>query len=199
MRIDPNHSVAGFSIRHLFSRVNGRFNDIDGRLTWDAAAPATSSVDVTIPAATITTQNDTRDRDLRSDNFFDVAKYPTLTFKSTKVALAEGKTTLAEGDKFKVYGDLTMKGVTKPVVLDATFNGSGQVAIGGMKMGTVTGFEATTTINRKEWNILWNKNLDNGGTLLGDDVTINLEVEATTPRQSAEAGKKADMKAAEKK
>ena len=106
LRIDPNHSVAGFSIRHLFSRVNGRFNDIDGRLTWDAAAPATSSVDVTIPAATITTQNDTRDRDLRSDNFFDVAKYPTLTFKSTKVELAAGKTTLAEGDKFKVYGDL---------------------------------------------------------------------------------------------
>ena len=190
LRIDPNHSIAGFAIRHLFAKVNGRFTDVDGRLTWDGAAPANSSVDVTIKAASITTQNDFRDKDLRSDNFFDVAKYPTLTFKSTKVELAEGKTTLAAGDAFKVYGDLTMKGITKPVVLAATFNGSGQVAIGGMKMGTVTGFEATTTINRKEWNILWNKNLDNGGTLLGDDVTINLEVEATTPRQSAEGARK---------
>jgi len=200
LRIDPNHSIAGFSIRHFFARVQGRFTELDGRLTWDAAAPAQSSVDVTIPAASITTQNETRDKDLRSDNFFDVAKYPTVTFKSTKVELAEGKTTLAEGDKFKVYGDLTMKGVTRPVVLDATFNGSGQVAIGGTKMGTVTGFEATTTINRKDWNILWNKNLDSGGTLLGDDVTINLEVEATTPRQSAEGAKKAaDTKAADRK
>lgn len=201
LRIDPNHSTVGFSIRHLFARVNGRFTGYAGTVTFDAAAPATSTVDVTIQAASITTQNDTRDKDLRSDNFFDVAKYPTLTFKSTKVELAEGKTTLAAGDHFKLSGDLTMKGITKPVVLDATFDGSGQVGIGGMKMGTVTGFEATTTINRKEWNILWNKNLDNGGTLLGDDVTINLQVEATTPRPSAEGGKAkaADTKAAEKK
>lgn len=201
LRIDPNHSIVGFSIRHLFARVNGRFTGYEGTVTFDAAAPATSTVDVTIQAASITTQNDTRDKDLRSDNFFDVAKYPTLGFKSTKVELAEGRTTLAAGDHFKISGDLTMKGITKPVVLDATFNGSGQVAIGGMKMGTVTGFEATTTINRKDWNILWNKNLDNGGTLLGDDVTINLEVEATTPRQSAEGSKPkpADTKAAEKK
>lgn len=199
LRIDPNHSNVGFSIRHLFARVTGRFTGYEGALTWDAAAPANSSVDVTIQAASITTQNDFRDKDLRSDNFFDVEKHPTLTFKSTKVELAEGKTTLAEGDKFKLHGDLTMKGVTRPVVLDATFNGAGPVAIGGMKMGTVTGFEATTTINRKEWNIVWNKNLDNGGTLLGDDVTINLEVEASTPRQSAEGGKKADTKEAVKK
>ena len=199
LRIDPNHSTVGFSIRHLFARVNGRFTGYEGALTWDAATPANSSVDVTIQAASITTQNDTRDKDLRSDHFFEVAKYPTLAFKSTKVELAEGKTALAAGDKFKVYGDLTMKGVTKPVVLDATFDGSGQVGIGGMKMGTVTGFEATTTVNRKDFNILWNKNLDNGGTLLGDDVTISLQVEATTPRQSAEGAKKADTKAAEKK
>lgn len=201
LRIDPNHSTVGFSIRHLFARVNGRFTGYEGTVTFDAAAPGNSSVEVTIQAASITTQNDTRDKDLRSDNFFDVAKYPTLTFKSTKVELGQGRTTLAAGDHFKLSGDLTMKGITKPVVLDATFDGSGPVAIGGMKMGTVSGFEATTTINRKEWNILWNKNLDNGGTLLGDDVTINLQVEAATPRQSAEGGKAkaADAKAAEKK
>jgi len=204
LRIDPNHSIVGFSVRHLFARTTGRFQDIDGTLQFDASAPTASSVNVIIQATSINTENDRRDGDLRSANFFEVDKYPTLTFKSTKVELAPGKTTLAPGDKFKVLGDLTIKDVTKPVTLDATFNGSGQVGIGGMKMGTVAGFEATTTIDRKDFHILWNRTLDQGGTLLGDDVTINLQVEASTPRQAparpaAAADKPADTKAADRK
>ena len=161
----------GFSIRHFFSKVPGQFKDFSGTIVMDEKSPPASSVEVTIQAASISTDNERRDAHLRSPDFFDVDTFPTLTFKSTKVAPA-GK------DKVKIAGDLTMRGVTKTVVLDVEFLGMGQVGIGGQSMGTKAGFDATTTVNRKDFGINWNKTLDQGGLMLGDDVAISLHVEA---------------------
>lgn len=164
--IDPVHSRVDFLIRHMFSKVSGGFTKFQGRIVYDPAAPASSSAKVEIDASSINTANDHRDADLRSPNFFDVAKYPTITFTSGKITPA------AEG-KMKVEGTLTMHGVSKPVVLDAAFLGAGP----GMDGVTRAGFEGTTKVDRKDFAIVWNKTLDQG-TLLGDEVTINLQIEA---------------------
>ena len=169
LRIDPNHSNVGFSIRHLFARVNGRFTGYEGTVAFDAAAPAASSVDVTIQAASITTQNDTRDKDLRSDNFFDVAKYPTLTFKSTRVE-RKGK------DAFVLHGDLTIKGVTKPVQLPFQIAGAVKDPWGNTRFG----IEAQTKINRRDFGINYG-NAFAGGLDVGNEVTISLRLEAVQP------------------
>jgi polyisoprenoid-binding protein YceI len=166
--IDPTHSEVGFKIRHFFSKVPGRFNDFSGTVMLDDKDLAASSVDVTIQTASIYTNNERRDNHLRSEDFFSAEKFPAITFKSTKV-------TPGDGGKFKVDGDLTMRGVTKPVTLDAELVGQGAVGRGG---SSIAGFEATTTVNRKDFGILWNKTLDNGSTLLDDMVTINLGIEA---------------------
>ncbi|HEX7078245.1 MAG TPA: YceI family protein [Candidatus Eisenbacteria bacterium] len=168
--IDPNHSSAGFAIRHLFTKVNGSFAKLSGTVTYDPQRPESSSVNAEIDASSVTTNNEARDKDLRSDDFFDVAKYPTITFASTKVARA-GE------NKLEVEGTLTMHGVAKPVALDVDFLGSGK----GMMGEDRAGFEGTTTLNRKDFNIVWNRNLDQGGTLLGDDVAIHLSIEAFVP------------------
>jgi polyisoprenoid-binding protein YceI len=170
-KIDPSHSEVGFKIRHFFSKVPGRFNDVAGTVSLDDKNLAASSVDVTIQTASINTNNERRDNHLRSDDFFSAEKFPTITFKSTKVIPGEDK-------KFKVEGDLTMRGVTKPVTLDAELVGVGAIGMGGNVVGTRAGFDASTTVNRKDWGILWNKTLDNGGTMLDDMVTIDLNVEA---------------------
>jgi polyisoprenoid-binding protein YceI len=169
--IDKPHSQVGFSIRHFFSKVPGQFKEFSGTIVMDEKDPVASSVEVAIQAASIFTDNERRDGHLRSPDFFAVDSFPTLTFKSTKVAPA-GK------DKYKVTGDLTMRGVTKPVVLDVEFLGMGQVGIGGQAMGTKAGFEATTTLNRRDYGINWNKTLDQGGVMLGEDVAISLHIEA---------------------
>lgn len=178
--IDPNHSSVSFSIRHLFSQVHGTFNKFSGTFLYDPQRPESSSVRVEIDASTISTNQDVRDKDLRSDNFFDVAKYPTLTFASTKVAAAGEK-------KLTVEGNLTMHGVTKPVTLDVSFLGSGK----GMMGEDRSGFEATTTLNRKDFDIVWNRNLDQGGTLLGDDVAVHLSIEGYVRPPSPTDGKTA--------
>ena len=169
--IDKVHSQVGFSIRHFFSKVPGRFNDYSGTIVMDEKNPAASSVEVTIQAASIFTDNEKRDAHLKTPDFFSADSFPTLTFKSTKVAPA-GK------DRYKVTGDLTMRGVTKPVVLDVEFLGMGQVGIGGQAMGTKAGYEATTTLNRRDYGNNWNKTLDQGGVMLGEDVAISLHIEA---------------------
>jgi len=168
-KIDPAHSEVGFRIRHFFSKVPGHFNDFQGTIQLDEKNLAASSVDVTIQATSINTNNERRDTHLRSEDFFFVEKYPTLTFKSTKVTPVEG-----DAHKFKIDGDLTMRGVTKPVTLDAELTGIGAVG----KMGSRAGFEATTRVNRKDFGINWNRVLDNGGTMLDDMVAIELGVEA---------------------
>lgn len=182
--IDSNHSVAGFQVRHFFSKVPGRFAEMTGTIHYDAKNLANSTVEVTIPVAGIDTNNERRDGHLKSDDFFAVEKNPNITFKSNKVI--PGKT----ADKFQVEGELTMRGVTKTVTLDVTQLGVGSVG----QMGTRGGWEATTTINRKDYGINWNRMLDQGGAMLGDDVTITLAIEAVKDEPKKEAAAPATSK-----
>lgn len=170
--IDRSHSEVGFNVRHFFSKVHGRFENYSGTIVYDEANLVASTVEVTIADTSINTQTERRDNHLRSEDFFWTEKYPTLTFKSTKVVPGKDKT------HFNVLGDLTMRGVTKPVTLATEFLGSGDVSVGGSSMGTRAGFIATTTVNRKDYGINWNKVLDNGGAMLGEDVEIVLNIEA---------------------
>ena len=179
--IDPVHSQVSFSIRHFFSMVPGSFAKFSGAIVYDPEKPEASSVKAEIDAASISTKNEKRDGHLKSEDFFFVEKYPTLTFTSTKV-------TAGEGGKLVVQGDLTMRGVTKPVTLDVKFLGSGPTFQGAQK----SGFEATTKVNRKDFNIVWNRTLDQGGAMLGDDVEIKIGIEADS--KPAEVPAKAEAK-----
>jgi len=163
---DMAHSSAGFKVKHLFSMVHGRFNDFSGVLQYDPQKPELAKVEVTIQATSIDTDNERRDGHLRTGDFFDVEKFPTITFKSTKVAPAKEK------DHFNVTGDLTIRGVTKSVVVDVELLGFGDTG-----MGIRAGFNATVTINRLDYGVSWNKTLETGGMLLGNDVMIEFPVE----------------------
>ena len=169
--IDPSHSQVSFAIRHFFTRVYGRFNDFTGTIMLDEQNLSASSVDATIQAASIFTANEKRDKHLRSADFFAVDSIPTITFKSTKVS---GQ----PGGKLTIEGNLSVRGVTRPVVLEGTMLGAGALGVEGQAAGYRAGFEATTTINRKHFNVTWNRTLDQGGTMLGDDVVITIGVEA---------------------
>ena len=163
--IDRNHSSVNFSIRHLVSRVQGRFGDFAGTITYDPAAPEKSTVEVTVQAASIDTDTPSRDEDLKSETFFDVAKYPTLAFKSVSVQKGTG-------DALSLTGDLTIHGVTKRVTVPVDVLGTIPFR-GGQKAG----FSTTFTIDRKDYGIVWNRALDEGGALLGDDVTVTIQLE----------------------
>jgi polyisoprenoid-binding protein YceI len=191
-RIDPNHTLVGFSIRHFFTRVSGRFTEFSGTIQLDEKNLATSSVEVAIKTASINTQNDRRDGDLRSEHFFLADSFPTITFKSTKVVAGPDKT-------FLIYGDLNMHGVTKPVTLEATMVGMGEVAMGGRPPRTMAGFEAKTTIDRRDFGIVWNQALDKGGTMLGDDVAITVQVESAWMDPNAPVGQRPPPPPADKK
>jgi polyisoprenoid-binding protein YceI len=169
--VDKAHTEVGFDVRHFFSRVHGRFNDFQGTVVFDESDPSKISVDATAVTASISTDNEKRDAHLKTADFFDAEKYPTLSFKSTKV-------TADSNGKYKIAGDLTMRGVTRPVVFDAEFLGAGAVGVGGQNWGTKAGFTATTVVNRKDFGINWNKALDNGGLMLADEVTLVLNLEA---------------------
>ena len=169
-KIDPAHTEVGFDIRHIFTKVHGRFTRFSGTIVHDAQNLAASRVEAEIEAASISTDNERRDQDLRSPNFFSVDSFPKLTFASKSV-------TAGSNGSLLVNGDLTMHGVTRPVTLTANFLGSGP-AMGGVVRA---GFEASTRVNRKDWGITWNRTLDNGGLLLGEDVGIILNVEALVP------------------
>jgi polyisoprenoid-binding protein YceI len=170
--IDRSHSSVGFRIRHLVSNVDGRFKDFAGSVTYDPAAPEKSNVEVTVQAASIDTDAPRRDEDLRSENFFDVAKHPTITFESVSVR----KKSATELD---VTGDLTMHGVTKRITIPVEVLGT--IPFRG---GEKAGFTASFTVDRKDYGIVWNRALDTGGGLLGDEVkvTINLETEWAPPK-----------------
>ena len=163
---DKVHSDVSFQIRHFLSKVRGRFTDYDGTIVADRAKPEASSVDFTIKATSINTDNENRDKDLRSADFFEVEKYPDITFKSTKVT-PKGQ------DRYDVTGNLTMHGVTKEVTLPVTFLGTVNTG-----RGEKAGFETSITLNRKDFGIVWNRVLDTGGTTLGDDVIVSINVEA---------------------
>ncbi len=169
--IDPAHTEVGFKVRHFFSQVHGVFHAVEGTIVFDEADPSAVKVDATVKVASVDTGNEKRDGHLQSADFFNAEKDSTLSFKSTKVAKA-GK------NKFKITGDLTLRGVTKPVVFDAEFLGSSPVSVGGQSWGTKAGFSATTLVNRKDFGINWNKTLDTGGVMVDDMVTIELNIEA---------------------
>jgi polyisoprenoid-binding protein YceI len=171
--IDPVHSDASFQVRHFVSNVRGRFTDFTGTVVADPAKPEAASVEFTIKAASIDTAQPGRDKHLRSADFFDTDKFPEITFKSTKVT-PTGK------NKFDVAGTLTMHGVTKAITLPVTYLGNT-----GSGPDAKFGFETTATVNRKDFGIVWNKALDNGGYMLGDDVTVTINIEAARKKEAA--------------
>jgi polyisoprenoid-binding protein YceI len=171
-QVDPAHSEALFSIRHLtISTVRGGFSKIKGTISFDDKDPSKSIVDVAIDMSTVDTREPKRDDDLRSDKFFDVTKYPTMTFKSTKVEQVSA-------GKLKVTGDLTMHGVTKEVVLDVDGPSAAIKDPWGNQRAAAS---ATTKINRQDFGVKWNKTIDNGGVMLGDEVSITIDVEMFQP------------------
>lgn len=170
-KVDPAHTEVGFDVRHFFSKVHGVFHQMRGTIVFDDQDPSAIKVDASARVASVDTGNDKRDADLQTSDFFNAATDSLLSFRSTKVEKV-GKT------KYKVTGDLTMRGVTKPVTFDAEFLGSSDVSIEGKSWGAKAGFSATTVVNRKDFGINWNKVLDNGGTMVDDMVTITLNVEA---------------------
>jgi polyisoprenoid-binding protein YceI len=166
--VDPAHTSVLFRVRHIFTSVAGRFENFDGKITFDEKEPAKTRVEGSIDAATINTNVKKRDDHLRSADFFDVAKFPKITFESTGVTDLD-----PTGKKGKMQGTLTLHGVSRPVVLDASFLGKGKDPAGHERAG----FHGTTTINRKDFGLTWNKALESGGLLVGDDVTIEIDVE----------------------
>lgn len=172
--VDTAHSNVGFSVRHFVSQVPGRFGDFSGTIVYDQENPENSTVELTVQTASIDTNNEQRDGHLRSPDFFNADKHPTLTFKSVKVT-ARDKTHLA------VLGDLTMNGVTKRVTVPVEVLGSMMTPMGGK-----AGFAAEFTVNRKDFDIVWNRALDQGGTILGDEVSVRIDIEANLVEEKKE-------------
>jgi polyisoprenoid-binding protein YceI len=171
-QIDPRHSDAQFAVTHLMiSTVRGEFHGINGTVIYNDGDVSKSSVNVTIDATSVDTREPDRDKDLKSDHFFDVANHPTMTFKSTKVESAGP-------GKLKVTGDLTIRGITKPVVLDVTVPKPPIKDPWGLQRTAVS---ASTKINRQDFGVAWNKTLDSGGVVVGDDVDITIDVEMIIP------------------
>jgi polyisoprenoid-binding protein YceI len=168
LKIDPQHSGVNFRVTHLmFMKVDGKFREFEGTFDFDDDANTISNIEVTIQAASVDTNVEARDKDLRSKRFFNVEKYPTLTFKSTVPTKLNDK-------KGQIKGILTMHGVEKEVVLDAELLGKGKDPWGNLKYG----FQATTTLNRKDFGMMWNEALEAGGVMVGDEVEVRLNIEA---------------------
>ncbi len=166
-QLDPTHSSIDFSVRHMMVvNQRGTFRTFSGALTYDEQDPTNSSVEATIDLASVDTREPTRDEHLRSADFFDVATFPTMTFRS--------KTFERVGEQFKVTGELSLHGVTKRVVLSvAPLSPESKDPFGTLKVGT----SATTSISRKDFGLTWNKALETGGIAVGDEVKITLELE----------------------
>ena len=168
-QIDPPHTNVEFTVRHMMiSNVKGQFEKTSGTIKTNGNDPATAKIDATIDATSINTRVEKRDAHLKSPAFLDVDKFPTITFKSTKVE-AEGS------NKWKVTGDLTLHGVTKPVVLEVEGSGA---PISDPMGNTRAGASATTKISRKDFGLTWNQPLETGGVMVGDEVAISIDVEA---------------------
>jgi polyisoprenoid-binding protein YceI len=168
-QIDPAHTNVEFTVRHMMiSNVKGQFQKTSGTITANGTDPASAKINATIDATLIDTRVDRRDAHLKSPDFLDVAKFPTITFKSTKVEAAGP-------GKWKVTGDLTLHGVTKPVVLDVEGTGA---PIHDPMGNTRAGASATTKIRRSDFGLIWNKALEAGGVMVGDEVAISIDLEA---------------------
>ncbi|HET9315044.1 MAG TPA: YceI family protein [Vicinamibacteria bacterium] len=165
---DPAHSEVMFSVRHMtVTKVTGRFNEFSATITGDAAKPEASTVEFTIKAASIDTKEAGRDKHLKSADFFDVEKFPEITFKSSKIT-AKGQ------NKYDVAGTLTMHGVSKEITLPVVMAGPVKDPRGNEKFG----FEVTTTLNRKDYGVSWNRALDAGGVVVSDEVQVSINLEA---------------------
>ncbi|HEY3257506.1 MAG TPA: YceI family protein [Gemmatimonadaceae bacterium] len=168
-QIDQAHSNVEFAVRHLMiSTVKGRFGDIAGAITLDPQNPRLASVDVTLQTASIDTRQEQRDAHLRSADFFDADKWPTITFRGNRV---DGDT---DGE-FRLYGDLTIRDVTRPIVLDVTKEGEGPDPWGNVRAA----YSATTKIDRRNFGLTYNQVLETGGVLVGDEIKISVDVEFT--------------------
>lgn len=178
--LDPDHTQVELAVKHMmFTTVRGQFRDVSGTIRVDEDDPSASSVEVEIEAASIDTGVEQRDEHLRSEDFLHVEEHPAITFRSTRV---EGAA-FEPGEEFTVAGDLTIRGTTREVELDAVYEGTGQDPWGGQRAG----FTARTTIDRRDWGLEWNQALETGGVLVGHDVEIELRVQAVKQEQEAEA------------
>jgi polyisoprenoid-binding protein YceI len=169
--LDTAHSRVGFLARHaMVTKVRGLFTELDGHIHIDGSDPARSSAEVTIQVASIDSQQPDRDKHLRSADFFDVENHPTITFKSTEAELLDE-------DTYRLTGDLTIRGVTRPVAIDLEFSGATNDPWGQFRIG----FEGTVVVNRRDWGLGWNMPLDTGGLLVSEKITIELDIAAVRP------------------
>lgn len=172
-QIDAAHTEVEFSARHLMiSNVKGRFSDPAGSVAFDPKQPSALELDVTIPVATIDTRNEQRDAHLKSPDFFDAARFPTITFKGKRI----------DGDiltRFALVGDLTIRGVTREVTLDVTAEGAGSDPWGNDRLG----YSATGKVDRKDFGLTWNQLLETGGVAVGDTIKIVINTELMRPKQ----------------
>ncbi|MCA9924062.1 MAG: YceI family protein [Anaerolineales bacterium] len=176
-QIDSAHSEINFSVRHMMiSKVRGTFESFSGSVNFDESNPTNTTVDISIDAAGINTREDQRDGHLRSPDFLNADEFPTLTFKSTKVEQIDE-------NNGKLYGNLTIRGVSKPVVLDVEYAGQAKSPWGT----TSAGFSAKTSINRNDWGLTWNQALETGGILVGDKIAIEIELELVKQEAAAAA------------
>lgn len=165
-KLDPSHSTVEFSTKHMmFTTVRGRFTDVEGTITVPGTTLEGASVVATMKAASIDTRTEQRDAHLRSADFLDVETFPDVTFKSTKLDGTK--------EKFTMTGDLTIRGITRPVTLDVTYEGAGMDPWGNERMG----FSASGRIDRREFGLVWNQALEAGGVLVGNDVKIQIEAQ----------------------
>jgi polyisoprenoid-binding protein YceI len=179
-QIDPAHTRVEFSVRHMMiTNVRGTFEQVDGTVAFDERNPARSSVDIRIEAASINTREPNRDAHLRSPDFFDAEAYPYLAFQSRRIEVLDER-------RGRIHGDLTIRGVTRPVVLETEYNGKAISPWGGESAG----FSARTEINRKDFGLTWNVALETGGVLVGDIIKINIELEII---KQAEAEPEAEL------
>jgi polyisoprenoid-binding protein YceI len=173
--LDPAHSRLGFVARHaMVTKVRGQFRTFSGTLHIDAQEPSRSTAELTIQADSVDTGNEQRDGHLRTNDFFDIENHPTWTFRSTAAELV-GE------DTYRVTGDLTIRGVTKPVTVDLEYTGSARDPFGNVRVG----FEGRTTVNRKDWGVNWNAPLEAGGILVSEKVTLELDLSAIKNQPTA--------------
>ncbi|RKE19818.1 YceI family protein [Streptomyces sp. TLI_171] len=166
--IDPAHSKIGFAVRHaMVTNVRGEFTEYEGKLHLDGANPAASTAELTIKVPSISTGQAQRDEHLRTGDFFDAAAHPEITFKSTSAEQVDG-------DTYRLHGDLSIKGTTRPVVLDLEFTGAATDVYGANRVG----FEGGTTVDRTSWGLTYNAALETGGVLIGEKVKLTLDISA---------------------
>jgi polyisoprenoid-binding protein YceI len=166
--LDPTHSTIGFVARHaMVTKVRGAFTDFTGNAVLDFDDPGASRAELTVQAASIDTRNAQRDEHLRTGDFFDAATYPEITFVSTSAEKIDD-------DTYRLHGDLTIKGITKPVAVEFTYTGGAVDPYGNQRVG----FEGRTTVNRKDWGISFNAALETGGVLVSDKITLEFDISA---------------------